>query len=919
VEKQYDDLGRLVNLTTEEGSSLWGFDKAPGCIGKLDSAARSDGAYREDHIYDKLCRAKKSTVTVGGATFATTIDKYDHCSRVQTTTDPGGVAMTRKYDAASGALAQLIDSRNGIVYWSLGDSDAHGRTTNYTLGNGVSTAMLFNASTNQLKSIVSSTPQRLGCLQHLEFTYDPIGNLMTRQDKCIYESPIEEFQYDGMNRRVLHDAKGKYTLRLRYDAIGNIVFKEDSNGIYGDARTYKYCDAGPPPAPSPPTPAPNQCDPSAPGGCNVCAACCESYLKDPAACNGCVADKCPKLTVQGYDDDDDSGADRCSIEGGGAGPHAVREILGHDGKTRQSYMQYNSIGGMLSSDDQTASLSRRISYNSLGQTSMASRGTFTSSFTYSHAGAQVMRVDSDRDGKTTTIKLPGFEHVTKPDGSVQCHHHVSSNAQVTTPCDGNMNHREVTYIGFDQQGSVNVLMDATGALLKGDAGRQSYDAFGLRRFGNWTAAPRGHDWGSQTLEQGYTGHTELGGLGLVQTPARMYDPYLGRFLSADPTIQNVRNSQSINRYSYAGNNPLAVTDPSGFGWDCLNPFAGGLNPFKNHILNPFGSPSHVWHKIEHAIVHSALLRDVIMVALAFVPGGQIVDILLEAAWSVMLTRIEGGSWSAALKAGAESLVTSAVMFEVGTLANGVVGAPPKSWVSAIELHPGKAIGGDLGRALMHGAAQGGINVVEGKKFTIGFETAFVSAALAPVSQLADKMTNSDAAGDVVAGAVGGLASKVGGGKFEDGFVTGALFQHFNDDQDHSKSLTSTLHEDFEKVTDWFGEVNEGRRFSGQAAWKGVEAAGKANIMLSGGIMVSNVQHSVHDGNYMAAASSVTQFALPAALAPVNMGFAEAGCLPLLALPLAGEIATPVCVAGVMIAADYGESQFASGQIPLGPS
>ena len=271
-------------------------------------------------------------------------------------------------------------------------------------------------------------------------------------------------------------------------------------------------------------------------------------------------------------------------------------------------MQYNSIGSMVSSDEHTASLSRQISYNSLGQTSMASRGTFTSSFTYSHAGTQVMRVDIDRNGKTTTIKLAGLEHVTKPDGSVQCHHHVSNNVQVTTPCDGNPNHREVTYIGFDQQGSVNVLMDATGALLKGDAGRQSYDAFGLRRFGNWTAAPRGHDWGSQALEQGYTGHAELGGLGLVQTPARMYDPYLGRFLSADPTIQNVQYSQSINRYSYAGNNPLALTDPSGFGW--FSHLWHGISHFFSHI----------WHKIEHAIVHSALLRDVIMVAIAFFPG-----------------------------------------------------------------------------------------------------------------------------------------------------------------------------------------------------------------------------------------------------------------------------------------------------------
>jgi RHS repeat-associated protein len=768
VENQYDDLGRVVNLTSKEGSSLWEFDKAPGCIGKLGSAERSDGGYREDHNYDKLCRATNSTVTVDGAVFVSNIDKYDDCSRVEIATDPGGFALTRKYDEATGIITQLVDGRSDFVYWSLGTIDAHRRITNSTLGNGVSTTKLYNASTRQIKSIVSSGPVAQ-CLQQMEFEYDPIGNLISRQDHCIYQSPTEDFEYDALNRLVLHDARGKYTLKVDYDAIGNIVYKEDSAGTYGDARTYKYCDAGNPPAPTPPTPAPNQCDPSAPGGCNVCQECCGSYLKDPTACNGCVAQKCPKVASSAAPGPDNA-TTRCTVNNGGAGPHAVREILSGETKTRQSYMQYNSIGSMVSSDEHTASLSRQLTYDSLGQTVTASRGGFSSSFTYSHAGVQVTRVDVDRSGgKTTTIKLANFEHVTKPDGSVQCRHHAMSTVQVSSACDGSILHDEVMYIGHDQQGSVSIVMDSSGALLEGEAGRQSYDAFGLRRFGNWTAAPRGHDWGSQTLEQGYTGPSELGGLGLVQTPARMYDPYLGRFLSADPTIQNVQYSQSINRYSYAGNNPLALTDPSGFGW--FSHLWHGISHFFSHI----------WHKIEHAIVHSALLRDVIMVVLACVPGGQIVDALLEAAWSVMLTRIEGGSWSAALKAGCESLVTSAVMLEVGTLANGVVGAPPQSWVSAIEHTPGKAIGGDLGRALMHGVAQGGINVAEGKKFAIGFETAFVSCALAPVSQAADTMTNSNAAGDVVAGAVGGLASKMGGGRFEDGFVTGALFQRFNED------------------------------------------------------------------------------------------------------------------------------------------
>src|ERR1035437_3391962 len=45
---------------------------------------------------------------------------------------------------------------------------------------------------------------------------------------------------------------------------------------------------------------------------------------------------------------------------------------------------------------------------------------------------------------------------------------------------------------------------------------------------------------------------------------RLYDPYLQRFLSPDPTVQAPGDAQSYNRYSYCMNNPLMYTDPSGY-------------------------------------------------------------------------------------------------------------------------------------------------------------------------------------------------------------------------------------------------------------------------------------------------------------------------------------------------------------------
>jgi uncharacterized protein RhaS with RHS repeats len=45
---------------------------------------------------------------------------------------------------------------------------------------------------------------------------------------------------------------------------------------------------------------------------------------------------------------------------------------------------------------------------------------------------------------------------------------------------------------------------------------------------------------------------------------RIYDPETGRMLQADPVIQSPYDGQNYNRYSYVLNNPLSLTDPSGF-------------------------------------------------------------------------------------------------------------------------------------------------------------------------------------------------------------------------------------------------------------------------------------------------------------------------------------------------------------------
>jgi RHS repeat-associated protein len=51
--------------------------------------------------------------------------------------------------------------------------------------------------------------------------------------------------------------------------------------------------------------------------------------------------------------------------------------------------------------------------------------------------------------------------------------------------------------------------------------------------------------------------------GLYNYDARLYDPVIGRFVSADSIVPSFLNPQSLNRYNYCYNNPLAYIDPSG--------------------------------------------------------------------------------------------------------------------------------------------------------------------------------------------------------------------------------------------------------------------------------------------------------------------------------------------------------------------
>ncbi|MBM2834876.1 MAG: repeat protein [Candidatus Brocadiaceae bacterium] len=61
----------------------------------------------------------------------------------------------------------------------------------------------------------------------------------------------------------------------------------------------------------------------------------------------------------------------------------------------------------------------------------------------------------------------------------------------------------------------------------------------------------------------FTGQALDAETGLYYYGARYYNPLLGRFISADTIVGNPGDPQDLNKYTYAGNNPLLYTDPTG--------------------------------------------------------------------------------------------------------------------------------------------------------------------------------------------------------------------------------------------------------------------------------------------------------------------------------------------------------------------
>jgi RHS repeat-associated protein len=255
--------------------------------------------------------------------------------------------------------------------------------------------------------------------------------------------------------------------------------------------------------------------------------------------------------------DDGTAAHNFSYTYGNAGhPHAVMSTNGGLSYT------YDANGNAITKNGLNFSWA---SYNMPTSLPANVGGTvLTSTFSYGPEHERYKQVANYSNGTETTYYIgDSLEKMVSATGVNYWRHYVATPSGRMVLISRNSDGTASTeYILTDHLGSSDAIVNAS---TGGISVRESFNPFGVRRGSNWSGSPTAADAAAIAgiTRQGFTSHEHLDNIALIHMGGRVYDPSIGRFLSVDPIVGDVGDTQAHNPYSYVSNRPLASTDPTG--------------------------------------------------------------------------------------------------------------------------------------------------------------------------------------------------------------------------------------------------------------------------------------------------------------------------------------------------------------------
>ncbi len=541
---RYDPLNRLSakGLGTPTSCNLfawYGYDEAghgAGAIGQrtsLYSFTRTQpntDPVRTDWYYDERGRVVSQTHQLWGNVY-TLHFTYTPSDRVATVTYPDGEVVTQSYSNQRGLPTRLTSSL--ATYVDSASYTFYAKLERLTLGNRLQTSYTYDALF-RLASL-----QTGASLQRLTYSYDVSDNVVGMVDTALSPAETHSFSYDALNRLATAVASTSseggaqpYAHSYAYDALGNIDYVIRD----GTRCDYRY----------------------------------------------------------------------------GSRPHAVIEVSCEGGQ--QASYQYDANGNLTTRTQ--GGVTYQQQYDAENRLILVTRTQGTSlqvtRFYYDAEGNRVRQVAPDG---TSTIYLGQWyeESQSVSRSRVRTNYYYLGGQRVALRQGAVGQAGLVYWLHGDHLGSTSEVSTATGSLY----GRERYYPYGQVRY----------TWGSLPTTYNYTGQ-RLDYTGLLYYGARYYDPALMRFTQPDTLVQmGPRNPtpylpltvsyteprlleqwnqlqrsrlypstqasqpppavdpQSLNRYTYARNSPLAYIDSSGhIAWWIVGGVVGGIAGFGAYAL-----------------------------------------------------------------------------------------------------------------------------------------------------------------------------------------------------------------------------------------------------------------------------------------------------------------------------------------------
>jgi RHS repeat-associated protein len=541
----YDLDGRLTQRNEPDLVSQWSWDtnfNGTTC-GRKDKIceAKANNAYDRHHTYDVSGRILTTSLVLDNANSPALVSEtYDsHTGFVTSKTWPTGFKATYTYTALgylSGVTATDSGGTHTVSYTVLA-MNSQGQVTQYRTGNNVTTVRNFDSQTNRLLGLTATANgQAQGNVLAQAYSYDSVGNLLTRADNTPGVGTQESFSYDVANRLTLASISGgalpqAQLTEVDYDDLGNITYKSDVGTYWYDTQRPSRM-------------------------VNV-------TLDTPASAQ--VPLTGTRQLSYAFDDTN-TGAQTVNGVTLGNGNlqytvqqdtvnniHTVRSETYSSFNMPQQLVYGNYVTNTTSTADRTLTFTYGPEHQRLKQ-NIALSGSGTSSYTsgtiYYANGIDSLGLSYERAFLTNGIKED--KHYVTAGGQVFAIFVSRSGSLGNTPA------TTTSYIHQDRLTSVGVVTDETGAIKE----RFAYDPWGKRRYTNGTIDVVDAIVGNNT-RRGFTMQEHLDEVGVIHMNARIYDPLVGRFMSADSVIPNAADLKSFNRYAYLSDNPLHGMDSTG--------------------------------------------------------------------------------------------------------------------------------------------------------------------------------------------------------------------------------------------------------------------------------------------------------------------------------------------------------------------